>query len=254
MTRGCIFDIKEFALNDGPGIRLTIFLKGCPLHCKWCHNPEGISFDPELNLKTNQFVGNFWEASELARKINSFKDVFDISKGGVTFSGGEPLSQFKFLLEVCQELAPDIHKTIETSGQCSSETFIKVVNCFDLVFFDLKIINSSMHKKYTGADNKQILTNLFELSKMEIPYHIRIPLIPNITDTKENLKHIEMMLKGLPNKPKQIDMLSYNRFAGGKYPVFGKKFPLKHIENLNQSIYVQDFILNSKEFNVVLFQ
>ena len=89
---------------------------------------------------------------------------------------------------------------------------------------------------------------------MEIPYHIRIPLIPNITDTKENLKHIEMMLKGLPNKPKQIDMLSYNRFAGGKYPVFGKKFPLKHIENLNQSIYVQDFILNSKEFNVVLFQ
>lgn len=123
MTRGLVFDIKEFALNDGPGIRLTIFLKGCPLQCLWCHNPEGISFKPELNLKTNKFVGELWESRDLAQKINSFKDIFDVSKGGVTFSGGEPLSQFEFLWDVCQDLEPGIHKTIETSGQCSSEFF-----------------------------------------------------------------------------------------------------------------------------------
>ncbi len=254
MTNGLVFDIKEFALNDGPGIRLTIFLKGCPLQCQWCHNPEGISFEPEMNLKTRQFVGDLWDARELAKKINCFKDVFEISNGGVTFSGGEPLSQSKFLLDVCQEVDPCIHKTIETSGQCSSETFLKVIHYFDLVFIDLKIVNSYAHKKYTGVDNKQILKNLIALSKTGIPYHIRIPLIPNITDTEENLKNIQTVLKMLLNKPEQIDLLSYNRFAGGKYPVFGKEFRLKQIENQNRSVYVDDFIASCKGFNVVLFE
>ena len=253
MTKGLVFDIKEFALNDGPGIRLTIFLKGCPLKCQWCHNPEGISFVPELNLKTNKFVGDLWASSDLAKKINSYKDIFDISNGGVTFSGGEPLSQSKFLIEVMQQMDPKIHKTIETSGQCNTDIFLKVANCCDLVFIDLKLADAATHKKYTGIDNKQILKNLFELSKTRIHYHIRIPLIPNITDTQKNLENIGDILNKLTNKPKQIDLLSYNKFAGGKYPVFGKEFQLKQIENKSRSVYVNEFMSNYKGYNIKLF-
>ena len=86
MTTGLIFDIKEFAINDGPGIRLTVFMKGCPLRCAWCHNPEGISPQPQLNRKTGCMVGKEYTVEELARRICKFRDVFDLSGGGVTFS------------------------------------------------------------------------------------------------------------------------------------------------------------------------
>ena len=100
MTTGLIFDIKEFAINDGPGIRLTVFMKGCPLRCAWCHNPEGISPQPQLNRKTGCMVGKEYTVEELARRICKFRDVFDLSGGGVTFSGGEPTRQPEFV-EAC---------------------------------------------------------------------------------------------------------------------------------------------------------
>src|SRR5574344_991330 len=127
MTNGLIFDIKEFAINDGPGIRVTIFMKGCPLSCLWCHNPEGISCDPQFNNKTNCIVGEKYSVGKLVEKIKKYKDVFDLSNGGVTFSGGEPTLQSDFIYEVAKEL-PEIHKNLDTSGYCSSDVFKKLLS------------------------------------------------------------------------------------------------------------------------------
>ena len=235
MSKGIIFDIKEFAINDGPGIRLTIFMKGCPLRCKWCHNPEGMSFSSQYNNKTKKTVGEEWTVDKLVQKIRKFKDVFDLSNGGVTFSGGEPTLQSDFLYEVTS-LLPDIHKTLDTCGYCKSETFKKLISLFDLIYFDLKLINNEKHKKYTEISNEQILENLKILSDSQIPYHIRIPLIPTITDTQENLDAIKDIILSLPNKPLRVDPLPYNICAGGKYPNFCMEYPLKELENCPNNI------------------
>ena len=237
MKSGIIFDIKEFAINDGPGIRLTVFMKGCPLRCKWCHNPEGIKSTPELNLKTNKMVGQEYSVKEIISRIENFRDVFDLSNGGVTFSGGEPTLQSEFVYNVALKLST-IHKTLDTSGYCDSDTFKNLLSCFQLIYFDLKIINDENHKKYTGVSNKLILNNLKILSESNIDYHIRIPLIPNITDTKENLNDLRNVIFSLKNKPLRVDTLPYNICAGGKYPIYGMEYFLKKCEktpnNLNE--------------------
>lgn len=122
MTTGLIFDIKEFAINDGPGIRLTVFMKGCPLRCAWCHNPEGISPQPQHNRKTGCMVGKEYTVEELTRRICKFRDVFDLSGGGVTFSGGEPTRQSEFV-EACALRLNGIHKTLDTSGFVRPQLF-----------------------------------------------------------------------------------------------------------------------------------
>ena len=153
--QACIFDVKEFALNDGPGIRVTIFFKGCPLSCIWCHNPEGLNKEPEINLKTKRMVGKYFSTEELAELIKKNQQVFDMSNGGVTFSGGEPLLYSDFIIEISRML-PQIHKTIETSGYCSSIKFKEVIENIDLVLFDIKLVDELEAKKYTGVSNDLI--------------------------------------------------------------------------------------------------
>lgn len=253
MSKGMIFDIKEFALNDGPGIRLTIFMKGCSLRCKWCHNPEGISFEPQMNYKTNHFVGNEWTVDALIEKIIKFKDVYELSDGGVTFSGGEPTCQADFLYEVAKKI-PQIHKTLDTSGFCDTATFEKLINVFDLIYFDLKLIDDDLHQQYTNVSNKTILKNLAILAESGIPYHIRIPLIPSITDTKENLENIKNVIFSLKNKPLRVDPLPYNICAGGKYPSYEMDYPLKNCEKLqNDSYVINEFKkeLKQKDINIM---
>ena len=250
MNRGTIFDIKEFALNDGPGIRITVFMKGCPLRCKWCHNPEGLTFTPQLNNKTKCIVGKEWTVNELVNKIVKFKDVFQLSEGGVTFSGGEPTAQADFIYEVATQI-PDIHKTLDTSGYCNTTTFEKLISVFDLVYFDLKIIDDNLHQQYTSVSNKTILENLMILDKSKIPYHIRIPLIPDITDTKDNLDNIKKIILSLKNKPQRVDTLPYNIFAGGKYPAYNMEFKLKTCETIqNNKKNIDEFRNELKANNI----
>lgn len=235
MLEGLIFDIKEFAINDGPGIRLSIFMKGCPLRCKWCHNPEGYLFQPQYNYTTHKTVGQFWSVDKLVNKIKKFKDVYEISNGGVTFSGGEPLLQSEFVFQTAYKL-PDIHKTLDTSGYCDSDTFRRTISIFDLIYFDLKLINNEEHKKYTEVSNEVILENLKILSDRQIPYHIRIPLIPTITDTQENLDAIKNIILSLSNKPERVDTLPYNICAGGKYQSYSMEYPLKECDSIPNNI------------------
>lgn len=247
--KGTIFDIKEFAINDGPGIRITVFMKGCPLHCLWCHNPEGILPAPQKNFKTGCITGKEYTVKELVAKVKKFKDVFDISNGGVTFSGGEPTMQAEFIYE-CAKSLPDIHKTLDTSGYCIPKTFSKLIEAFNLVFFDLKIVQEEQHIHYTGQSNRQILENLKILSGKNIPYHIRIPLIPDITDTKENLDNILKVILSLKNKPLRVDPLPYNILAGGKYETYGMEYPLKNSNNVNNLEYINEFKNSLIENNI----
>lgn len=232
MQNGLIFDIKEFALNDGPGIRLTVFFKGCPLECIWCHNPEGILEEPELNQKTNQITGKFYSSEELIKHITKFRDVFELSNGGVTFSGGEPTKQHSFLIEVLKGLS-GIHKTLDTCGYCDEPVFKEIIQYIDLVYFDYKLGNPNKHIEYTGKSNDIILKNLQTLSNSKVDYVIRVPLIPKITDTLDNLKELINILENLPNKPLRIDLLPYNKLAGGKYENYGRTYTLSGITDNN---------------------
>lgn len=247
--QGTIFDIKEFAINDGPGIRVTVFMKGCPLRCQWCHNPEGLTEEPQQNTKTGAMVGKLYTVDELVNKIKKFEDVFEISNGGVTFSGGEPTQQAEFIYEVAKKL-PNIHKTLDTSGYCDSEKFKKLLSVFDLVYFDLKLIDDEKHKQHTEVSNNQILENLKLLDESNLPYHIRIPLIPNITDTEDNMNQIYNIIISLKNKPLRVDTLPYNILAGGKYKNYGLTYALENSETKNNLINIDNFKTKLKKQNI----
>ena len=253
---GVIFDIKEMAVHDGPGIRTTVFFKGCPLRCKWCHNPEGLTSEPQLMYKQARCIkcgrcktecnhpecqpfgkcirvcpqncleisGRTVDAKELAKELKENAEILGDSFGGFTFSGGEPLAQPKFLIELMNELK-DYHLCIETSGYANTEVFSEIAEKLDFVIMDMKIADSELHKKYTGVSNSRILENFETLRKSGKPYLIRTPLIPNITDTKENLEGIKKII-GNSNWEK----LPYNKMAGAKYKMLGMKYQL----NLNE--------------------
>lgn len=251
MSKGIIFDIKEFSVNDGPGVRITIFMKGCPLRCKWCHNPEGLEKKPQYNNQTKKMVGVEYEVDDLIDRINLYHDFFAEFKGGVTFSGGEPTMQADFLKECACKL-PDVHKLLDTSGYCEERTFSEVVKNFDMVYFDIKLIDDSEHKFYTGVSNEKILNNLKYLMSIEKETVIRIPMIPGITDTKKNLYLIAEQLGKECDRKTKIHLLPYNSLAGGKYPIYGMNYPLYNERKKNSIGNITEFNkkLNEMGFNV----
>jgi len=224
LRSGMVFDIKEFAVHDGPGIRTTVFLKACPLRCAWCHNPE--SFSPEPQMMTSavgeRLVGEEYTSEALATILNRQADILRMNDGGVTFSGGEPLMQADFLMELFDQL-DDIHLLLDTSGHAPAETFRKVVSRVDLVFFDLKVMDPEGHKFHTGITNERILANLASMDAIGTPFVARVPLVPTVTDTPENFVAIANAVKDLATC-QHVDLLPYNLAAGGKYAACGLEF------------------------------
>lgn len=243
MTNGLIFDIKEFAVHDGPGIRTTVFMKGCPLRCSWCHNPEGISPEPQVmhGPAGERVVGKRYASSELAGILNRQAEILRTNEGGVTFSGGEPLMQAAFVAEVL-DLLDDIHVLLDTSGFGGEDDFRLLAGKSDLVFFDVKLIDPAAHRRYTGVDNGPILRNLRVLATMNVPFVVRVPLIPGVTDTNENLAAIAETVRGLDGMVR-VDLLPYNKAAGGKYRACGMAFRPDFQEtlevNANTAIFEQ---------------
>jgi pyruvate formate lyase activating enzyme len=240
-TDGIVFDIKEFAVHDGPGIRTTVFLKGCPLDCSWCHNPEGKSGEPQLMLSPagQRLAGTWYTADALARRLNRQADILKMNQGGITFSGGEPLVQADFLLEVIERL-DGLHVLLDTSGFAEEADFRRVVERCDLVYFDLKLIDEQQHRRYTGRSNLPILHNLQALAKMGKPYVVRVPLVPGVTDTAENTAAIAGLVSGLPGLLR-VDLLPYNRAAGAKYPAAGRSFEPGFDESQEPRVDTTDF-------------
>ena len=222
---GTIFSIEEFAINDGPGIRTTVFFKGCPLRCQWCHNPEGQEFQPQwLEKKSGRFLsGKTLSSSDLAKELLRNEKIFSLNDGGVTFTGGEPLSQPDFLFETMQLLKGRVHLAIETSAFVATEVFIKAVELADFMLVDCKVIDSSIHKKYTGVDNAQILQNIKNLCKHQTEFVVRIPLIADVNDSVKNMRSVAELLKGA-KKLLRVELLTYNTSAGAKYAWLGRDF------------------------------
>ena len=217
---GLVFDIRELTIHDGPGIRTTVFLKGCPLRCAWCHNPEAMSPAPQIlrGASGDRCVGQRYTSVELATLLNRQAPLLRDS-GGITFSGGEPLMQAAFVADTIDRLA-DLHVTLGTSGYASEEDLRRVAAKCDLVLFYLKLMDSAAHRRWTGADNEPILRNLAVLADLEIAFVIRVPLVPGVTDTDENLHAIARHVRALPGRSR-VELLPFNRAAGGKYAACG---------------------------------
>jgi pyruvate formate lyase activating enzyme len=236
MQSGIVFDIKEFTIHDGPGIRTTVFLKGCPLACMWCHNPEGQSSTPQTmhNPAGDRLAGTIIPSPELAALLNRQASIFQANEGGVTFSGGEPLMQAGFVAEVIDQLN-GLNVLLDTSGYGAERDFRMLLERVNLVYYDLKLIDREAHRRYTGCDNDLILNNLHILSASGVPYVIRVPLVPGVTDIHENLAAIASTVRDLSGLL-QVDLLPYNRAAGAKYKAAGMEFHPDYDENSPVSI------------------
>lgn len=252
MAKGIIFDIKEFSINDGPGARVTVFLKGCPLRCRWCHNPEGLDPKPQYNMQTKRLVGTEWTAEALAERINGYQAFYEDFGGGVTFSGGEPTMQADFL-EECAERLTGIHRLLDTSGFCEPVTFAKVARHMDMFYFDLKLIDESEHERYTGVSNRWILMNLEHLIADGRDVTIRMPMIPHITDTRVNLTAAAQLIRSICPKETPVHLLPYNTLAGGKYPIYGMEYPLtdSYRSNLLTDIAWLEYTLKEQGYKVI---
>ena len=228
MKEGRIFEIREFTLHDGPGVRTTVFFKGCPLRCAWCHNPEGQSFDIETMSRkdgTSIQCGQDWDAAALAEELLKNADIMKQSGGGVTFSGGEPLAQAEFLLELIPLLKEKgVHVAIETSGYAPSETYRSVVSQVDFAYQDVKCLDPSLFKRLTGGDLKIVLDNISWLRKSGVPFVFRVPLIPGVNDSESSGGKFRAFAgKDL------IEYLPYNNAAGVKYRMLGREYALKEV-------------------------
>lgn len=224
IKEGIIFSMEEFAIHDGPGIRTTIFLKGCPLRCVWCHNPEGISPTPEYMIRKEGKVlcGYQITTKELAEIVRKNQTIYTLNNGGITLTGGEPLMQSGFVTEFLG-LIPDIHKAIETSGYAPLKIFREVTDRVDLVLFDIKQMNPTLHKKFTGRDNAPILRNLDSLCASDKEFIIRIPLIPGVNDSRENMEAILDRIKDARSLVR-VELLRYHQTAGAKYAMIGQTY------------------------------
>ena len=267
MTTGVIFDIKKYAIHDGPGIRTTVFFKGCPLACRWCHNPEGITAasqriyhedrciscgvcieicpqkattqtaesvisDPsKCDLcrtcedycppEAVEFVGRNVTVAEVIAQIKKDIAFYDESGGGITLSGGEPLMQPDFLLELlnaCGDL--DLHRTVDTTGYADAGLLLRVAKKTDLFLYDLKLMDADKHREFTGVSNEQILSNLKLLAQNDANIQVRIPLIPGINNDTENIDRTGDFVSSLPGV-QLISILPFHNSARGKYSRLG---------------------------------
>ena len=236
--KGIIFEIKRFAVHDGDGIRTTVFFKGCPLRCVWCHNPEGLTATPQIAQYSHKCIGCgeckkegftpercLGEAvvlygkqvtvEELLPILLEDKDFYKTSGGGVTLSGGECLMQADFCAILLKRLKENgIHTAVDTCGFVSKESLNKVIPYTDTFLYDLKAYDDEVHIKCTGQSNKIILENLLYLDSLGKNVEIRIPYVPEYN--ADQMEKIAVFLSGLKTITK-IRILPYHNFAGSKY-------------------------------------
>ncbi len=239
--QGLLFDIKRYAIHDGPGIRVTFFLKGCPLSCWWCHNPESRSPKPEQLTRNDRIgdkkfqreetVGRYYTVPEIMAIIRRERIFIDQSGGGVTFSGGEPMKQVAFLAEAlraCQDQG--LHTAVDTSGLASRAAFRQVMPYTDLFLFDIKHLDDELHRKYTGASNRLILENFRTLADSGKALMIRVPVIPGINDGDAYFDQLKIFLHQFRGANiREVNLLPYHDITA-KYHRCGQECKLPDLK------------------------
>ena len=225
---GRTFEIREFTLHDGPGVRTTVFFKGCPLRCAWCHNPEGQSFEMETMSRSSgekAVCGRDWTADALAEELLRNADIMAQSGGGITFSCGEPLAQAQFLLELIPLLkGKGVHLAVETSGYVPAEAYRSVVSRVDFVYQDIKHLDPDAFKRWTGGELGVVMANIAWLRTSAVPFVFRVPCIPGVNDSPTDRKSFVEFADGA-----KVEFLAYNTAAGAKYPLLGRTYPMDGI-------------------------
>lgn len=226
-----VFNIQKFSIHDGPGIRTTIFFKGCPLRCKWCHNPEGINYHIET-IKTkdgkDETVGKHYTISELVKEVEKDQMFYEQSGGGVTLSGGEVMTQdIDYLEKLVQAFnRKGISVVIDTSGIAPYESFERLLPYVDRFLYDLKFIDSHTHKKYTGAPNRRVLENLKKLSDAGATISLRLIQVDGLNNSEETVEKTIKWLKDNHIHVDEVNLLPYHEFGSDKYARLGKECQL----------------------------
>ena len=220
-----ITNIQKYSIHDGPGIRTTVFFKGCPLHCLWCHNPETQSFENEI-WDDGEGVAREVDVDGLMEEILKDRIFYDESGGGVTLSGGEVLAQDgEFLLELLRRLKSEaIPVFIDTCGAVPYERIKPLLAYVRAFLYDLKLMDSEEHKKYTGSGNGLILDNLKQLWEDGAVIYIRVPMIKGLSAEKSNIDRMVEFLKDNGIKPEGINLLPYHDTGSGKYQRLGRAY------------------------------
>ncbi len=265
---GLIFDLQRFSVHDGPGIRTTVFLKGCPLRCAWCQNPESLRPEkellscaercsgfgacfrvcpkgalkktgervsrkecdgcglcvPECPYQVYEVVGREVDALTLVEELLEDLPFFESSGGGITLSGGEPTFQMQFMGAVASRCkSRGLSVGLQTCGAFFFDAFEPHLALFDFIHFDLKVMDDKEHRRLTGASNKSILANARRLIEREKPVIFRMPIVPGLTDTEENLQAVGLFLRELGRR--QVSLLPYHPLGEAKLARVGFPIP-----------------------------
>jgi len=280
---GIVLNIQRFTVHDGPGIRTEIFLKGCPLHCKWCSNPESINAKQEVGITSSRCIGidkcgfcficpqkaegifiindnkvcginrelckgclkcaeecpanalKIWgkkmSVKQVVEVVQEDRIFYENSGGGITISGGEPLSQWQFVLEILREcINQGINTCVESTLHCKTEVLESIAPYTNLLITDIKHMDTEKHRELTGVSNELILENIKKAVQIGMNLVIRIPVIPDHNDTIENLRATaEYIINELDNKAKQVQLLRYRRLGEEKYKTLGIEYTMGNL-------------------------
>ena len=276
MTEGIVFDIQRFSVHDGPGIRTTVFLKGCSLRCFWCQNPEGIRLKPEVMFYPDRCIscgrcaavcpqgshaieggvhvylrekctacgkctetchagalmltGKLMTVDEVVEEVLRDKIFYELSNGGVTLSGGDPVVQHDFsraILERCK--GEGLHTAIEMAANCQWDDLTSLLQVTDLVMMDIKHLDPDKHREVTGVSNERILDNARRLEQTEKPFIIRVPVVPTVNDTPEEIGAIAQYVRAFKNL-QYLELLPFHRLGESKYHSLGLNYRGSHLE------------------------
>ena len=234
---GVVFNIQRFSLHDGPGIRTVVFLKGCPLLCPWCANPESINpgveefLDPDTGEVTP--AGRTRTIEELLETCEADRVFFEESGGGVTLSGGEAMMQHAFAIEMLRRLQEvGIHTAMESTGHVAAPVFERALEHLDYLLMDVKHHDRQEHKRWTGGYNDLPLHNLSRAISRGIDICVRIPVIPGVNDTLQDARAFAALLRRL--RVERVQLLPFHQFGERKYTLLGRPYRMAGVAALHQ--------------------